>query len=179
MLTFAALAALPDADVLVVAMGAHDGGVIGHRGASHSLAVAVVIGLASALLARRLGWPFLRTAIACTLAVCSHGILDALGEGGRGIPLLWPFSEVRVMSPWRLLPDAPRGFKLLSRHGLFDVALEFLVFLPLTAFALWPARQPRPQLVVIDGEGGAVWGAARAQDRAPFEEREPPVRSTG
>ena len=105
MLTFAALSAMPDADVIAVALGAHDSGVIGHRGASHSLSIAVAVGVVCALVARRMRWPVLRTAIAGMLAVASHGILDALGEGGRGIPLLWPFSHTRFMSPLRLLPE--------------------------------------------------------------------------
>jgi inner membrane protein len=140
LLAFAALAELPDADVLGVALGIPDVGACGHRGASHSFFLAVVIGLATAVLARRFGWPVVRTAVAATLAVASHGILDACGEGGRGIPLLWPLSDARFMSPWRLLPDAPRGLKMLSRPGLLDLAVEFTVFFPLTAFALWPSR---------------------------------------
>ncbi|HEY2731175.1 MAG TPA: metal-dependent hydrolase [Polyangia bacterium] len=141
LLFFAALAELPDADVLGVACGVRDLGCFGHRGASHSFLMAVVIGLLSGLAARRFGWPAVRTAVAATLAVASHGILDACGEGGRGIPLLWPLSDARFMSPWRLLPDAPRGMKMLSSAGLLDLAVEFAVFFPLTAFALWPGRR--------------------------------------
>jgi inner membrane protein len=140
LLAFAALSALPDMDVFVVALGASDAGAGGHRGASHSLFVAAVIGVLVALYARRHAWPVVRTAVAATLAVASHGLLDAIGEGGRGIPLFWPFSDARFMSPWRVLPDAPRGLQLLSRHGLLEVCIELLVFLPMTAFALWPSR---------------------------------------
>jgi inner membrane protein len=139
MLAFATLAVLPDLDVFVVACGLPDEGAGGHRGASHSLVLALGLGLLAALAARRFGWPIIRTAVAATLAVASHGVLDAIGEGGRGIPLLWPLSDARFMSPWRLLPDAPRGLKMLSRPGLFDLAVEFVIFFPLTAFALWPA----------------------------------------
>jgi len=182
MFTFAALSAMPDADVLAVAMGAHDSGFAGHRGASHSLSVAIAVGVVCALAARKLGWPVLRTAIAGTLAVASHGILDAFGEGGRGIPLLWPFSHARFMSPLRLLPDAPRGLRLLSsRSGLWDLVLEFVFFLPVTLAAVWPARQPRPRLVAIDG--GAAAQAQRpggpSPAAVPVEETEPPFRSTG
>lgn len=143
LLTFAALSSLPDFDVFGVACGLPDEGVCGHRGVSHSIAFAVTVGIATALLARRIGWPFVRTAVAATLAVASHAVLDIFGEGGRGIPLLWPLSDDRYMSPWRLLPDAPRGFKMLSRPGLFDLVSEFVVFFPLTAFALWPAGRWR------------------------------------
>jgi inner membrane protein len=142
LLFFAALAALPDLDVVAVACGTHDHGVFGHRGVSHSLVAAIVLGLASAALAKRLGWPVVRTAVAATLAVASHGLIDALGEGGRGIPFLWPLSDARFHSPWRVLPDAPRGLKMLSRPGLVDLAIEFVVFFPLTAFALWRGRPP-------------------------------------
>ena len=147
LLFFALLAVLPDFDVFAVACGVHDVGVFGHRGVSHSFFAALAIGLVSGLVGRRFGWPVVRTAVAATLAVASHGVLDACGEGGRGIPLLWPLSDARFFSPWRVLPDAPRGFKMLSRHGLLDLAVEFVVFFPLTAFALWrrrPARRPRP-----------------------------------
>jgi inner membrane protein len=143
LLFFAVLAELPDVDVFAVACGTADDGPLGHRGASHALATALALGLLSAALARRFGWPIVRTAVAATLAVASHGILDACGEGGRGIPLLWPFMDARFMSPWRLLPDAPRGLKMLSRAGLLDLAVEFVVFFPLTVFALWRGR-PAP-----------------------------------
>ena len=32
---------------------------------------------------------------------------------------------------------------MLSRPGLLDFAVEFVVFFPLTAFAMWPSRLPR------------------------------------
>ena len=79
---FAGMAVLPDVDVLIVACGACDDGLIGHRGASHSLVMALGIGITLALLMRRLGWPVLRTAIAASFAVGSHGVLDALAQGG-------------------------------------------------------------------------------------------------
>jgi inner membrane protein len=140
LLFFATLAVLPDADIFVVACGVPDVGPFGHRGFTHSLVTALALGLLCGVFARRFGWPAVRTAVAATLAVASHGILDAWGEGGRGIPLLWPLSDARFLSPWRFLPDAPRGLKLLSRPGLLEFAVEFAVFFPLTAFALWRGR---------------------------------------
>jgi inner membrane protein len=166
LLFFAALAELPDADVFGVACGVEDFGPFGHRGASHSFCTAVTIGLLSGLLARRFGWPAVRTAVAATLALASHGILDACGEGGRGIPLLWPFTDARFMSPWRMLPDAPRGMRMLSRPGLVDLAVEFAVFFPLTAFALWPSRPAllRRKTPLANPRVGA---AVLAPDHAP------------
>ncbi len=147
MLFFALLAVLPDADIIGVACGVPDLGAFGHRGFSHSLVTALALGVLCGVFAQRFGWPAVRTAVAATLAIASHGILDACGEGGRGIPLLWPLCDTRFMSPWRVLPDAPRGFKILSRPGLLEFAVEFAIFFPLTAFALWrrPARSLRPR----------------------------------
>ncbi|MES1165303.1 MAG: metal-dependent hydrolase, partial [Verrucomicrobiota bacterium] len=122
LLLFAALAALPDLDVLLVALGAADGGAIGHRGASHSLGMALLIALVAAVAARRFGWPALRTAVAAGAAVASHAFLDLLGARGKGLALLWPLSAHRFHSPWRVFPDAPRGMKLLSWYGMAELA---------------------------------------------------------
>jgi inner membrane protein len=189
MLLFAALALLPDADVALVALGACDGGTCGHRGASHSLPLALAIGLLAGLLARWRRWPVLRTMVATTFAVGSHALLDFLGAGGRGLPLLWPFSEARFTSPIRIFPDAPRGLALLSLPGAINVAIELAVFLPLMVYALWPRiaawvsaralgrRLPQlPNLSFIEGGAG---GAAPAPASAISDERDPPLRSTG
>ena len=140
-LLFAAFSILPDADLIVVSCGAHDWGAIGHRGASHSLVMALMLGVACGLFARRMGLPALRTAIAITATVGSHGLLDTIGENGRGIPLLWPLSDHRFMSPWRFLPDAPRVEDFLSRDGIVSLLSEFCYFLPLMAYVLWPRKR--------------------------------------
>jgi len=173
LLLFAILAALPDIDVVLVALGAADGGAIGHRGASHSLGMALFMALVAAVAARRFGWPPLRTAIAAGAAMASHTFLDLLGAQGKGLAVLWPLSTHRFHSPWRVFPDAPRGMKLLSRYGLIELATEFALFMPITLYALWPrllARlrgEPSPRLRVIAGDGvpaTASTPAARTDD---------------
>ncbi len=182
LLVFAVLAVLPDADVLLVALGACDNGVCGHRGFSHSFPFAIAIGILGGLMARRLRWPVLRTTVATIVAVGSHAVLDLLAADGRGLPLLWPFSDHRFTSPVRLLADAPRGMALLSWHGVVNVAIELVLFSPVVIYSLWPRL--------------AAWFAARSLSRriAPlphlaFEaptpsptavtEADPPVRSAG
>lgn len=194
LILFAGLALLPDADVLLVTLGACDAGACGHRGASHSLPVAIVIGLLGGLVARRLRWPVLRTVLATTVAVGSHALLDVLGAGGRGLPLLWPFSETRFISPVRIFPDAPRGLALLSWPGLTNVAIEFAVFLPIMVFSAWPkvagwlsARglirhiPMLPSLTFIEGGVEPAPPDAPSATPAPTvsDERDPPLRSAG
>ena len=189
MSAFAALALLPDADVIFVALGANDDGILGHRGASHSLSVAVAVGLLAALAARRFGWPVMRTAIACGLAVASHALLDVLGHGGRGLPLLWPLSGARFESPWRIFPDAPRGLNLLSWRGVADLAIEFTLFMPITACALWqrfsdrawPWHRESPELTMIAGGGAPapIPIPIPVNDTAPLpDEQDSPLRSS-
>jgi inner membrane protein len=188
MALFAGLALLPDADVVLVALGTCDAGACGHRGASHSLPLALAIGILAAIAAWRVGWPVVRTMVGTTLAVASHALLDVLGAGGRGLPLLWPFTDARFMSPIRIFPDAPRGSALLSRPGVISVLIEFAVFLPVMLYALWPriarlmsarARahaipQP-PSLTFIEG-GGALPAAAEPSLSA---DHDPQIRSVG
>ena len=188
MALFAGLALLPDADVFLVALGTCDTGACGHRGASHSLPLALGIGLLAGLAAWRVGWPVFRTAVATTLAVASHALLDVLGAGGRGLPLLWPFSDARFMSPIRIFPDAPRGFGMLSRPGVMSLAIEFAVFLPVMLYALWPRITARmsarargqaipqlPSLTFIEGGGALSASAAPSLS----DDRDPPIRSAG
>ena len=111
--------------------------------------MAVAAGVFCALAARWWRWPVLRTALAGAAAVASHTLLDLLGAGGKSLALFWPLSSARFHSPWRLLPDAPRGLKLLSSSGLLEFVTEFALFLPITIYALWPqiagrARQHAP-----------------------------------
>jgi inner membrane protein len=149
---FGVLGTLPDFDVFAVMLGASEHTTAGHRGASHSLLMALALAVAGGLLARRYGWNGVRTALALALAVGSHSVLDTLAQGGRAIPLFWPLTSHRFAAPLRLFPDAPRGVAFISRHGLTVAALEFAYFLPVTAFALWPrARKRRPNLQLLDG----------------------------
>jgi inner membrane protein len=192
MAAFAALALLPDADVLLVTLGACDAGACGHRGASHSLPLALAIGLLAGYAARKLRWPVVRTTVAVTLAVASHALLDFLGAGGRGLPLLWPFSSARFVSPIRIFPDAPRGLKMLSGPGVVSFAIEFAVFFPVLIYALWPrirrwmssravarAIPKLPSLAFIEGGAGLSAAAASAPAPAVSDDHDPPIRSAG
>jgi inner membrane protein len=179
---FAALSVLPDADVLVVALGASDSGSFGHRGAMHSFSMALVVALACALWARRSGWPVGRTALAGAAAVASHTVLDLLGAGGKSLELFWPLTSARFHSPWRILPDAPRGLTLLSARGLLELATEFVLFLPVTIYALWPQLAARlgrarvPNLQLVEGPPAPL---ARRDDPPNSAEQDPPLQSSG
>lgn len=140
MVTMGVLSMLPDADVIGFAFGVPYHATWGHRGAFHSLAVAVLIGLAAALLTRRLGIGYLRAAVLAVATVASHGLLDAMTDGGLGVALLWPFTAERYFFPWRPIPVAPIGIRFVSERGLRILLVEGLGFSPLVVWALWKRR---------------------------------------
>jgi inner membrane protein len=137
---YAALALLPDADVIGFALGVRYADPWGHRGATHSLLFALLVALLVAGVARALRGPALRTGLLALLAVGSHGLLDTFTDGGLGAALLWPFRETRYFAPWHPLPVAPIGAGMLSSRGLYVLAVELVAFLPLWTVALLPRR---------------------------------------
>jgi len=144
MLAFSVLSMLPDADVVGMALGVRYGAPWGHRGATHSLAMAVVVGVvaAVALSSRPISrCDLLPRALLAVVVVASHGVLDAMTDGGKGVALLWPWTTRRFFLPWRPIPVAPIGVGLLSTDGLEVVAWEAAAFLPLLLYALWPRRR--------------------------------------
>lgn len=138
MVTFTALSLGPDADVVTFLLGIPYEHALGHRGATHSLFVAL-LGAACALAPQT---HRLRAAILGVLVIASHGLLDAATTGGLGIALFWPFDDTRYFLPARPIPVAPIGRGMLSGRGLYVLAVEALLFAPLLLYALWP-RRPR------------------------------------
>jgi inner membrane protein len=134
------LALLPDADVVAFALGIPYSAPFGHRGATHSLAFAMVLTLFIAGTAATLALPVARIAVTCGIVLLTHGLLDTLTDGGLGIALLWPFSNHRYFAPWRPIPVAPIGLGMLSARGLSVTVAETLLFLPLWLVAAWPRR---------------------------------------
>lgn len=140
----------PDADVIAFGLGIPYEAPFGHRGASHSLVFALLFGIAAGLLA---GWQApdrsrarargLKVGAFVAAVVLTHGPLDALTDGGRGVALLWPFSTERIFFPWRPIPVAPIGIHFLSRQGWEAARVELVGFLPLWLYALLPRRVRR------------------------------------
>jgi len=123
--------AIPDLDVLGFSFGVHYGDVLGHRGFTHSFVFAAL--LAAAVTWVLLGgdlrggavppWTFL------FLATASHGLLDAMTNGGLGVAFFSPFSNARYFFPWTPVRVAPIGlFRFFSMRGLF-VFLSELVWI--------------------------------------------------
>jgi inner membrane protein len=143
----AGCAMLPDADVIGIPLGVPFGSVLGHRGLTHSLifAAALAAPLAPWLADRGArGWLWLYL----FAATASHGLLDAMTNGGIGVAFFAPFDTTRYYVPWRPIVVSPISVRaFVSQWGLAVLASEArYVWLPAALFAaaaLWLTRASR------------------------------------
>jgi len=129
-------AMLPDADVVAFKLGIAYADDFGHRGASHSLFFAAIVGAIGAMTHRYFGvraWLAAAWLFACA---ASHPLLDALTNGGLGVALWWPWSDARLFAPWRPIAVSPIGNGFFSARGVAVMASELRwVWLPCAALA--------------------------------------------
>lgn len=133
----AACSILPDADVIGVPLGIPFGSVLGHRGLSHSLLFAAVLAVVVvAAFFRRAPGSRTRLWLYFFLATASHGVLDALTDGGPGIAFLAPFDDTRYFFPWRPIVVSPLGIRpFFSAWGLRVIESELVwIWLPAIVF---------------------------------------------
>lgn len=125
----AVLPVLPDLDVLGLPLGLRFMGMWGHRGISHSFVVALAMGIVAAMLThRRFGARVLPLASYFALITASHGLFDALTNGGPGVAFWAPFDNTRYFFPWRPIPVSPLAGNFFSEWGWRVFRAELLVF---------------------------------------------------
>ena len=134
------LAVFPDADVLAFPLGIAYESPLGHRGLTHSLPFAAFLAVAvisleyrkgSVSFAQRLGLLAL-----AFVAVASHGLLDALTDGGLGVGFWLPLADGRWFLPWRPIAVSPIGVtSFLSGDPIAVLGSEArVVWLPSAVF---------------------------------------------
>ena len=149
----AVFAAAPDLDAIGFRYGIEYGDLLGHRGLSHSIpfavimaAVAVGAGFRGGVSGLRAGWLWLYLFLALT----SHGLLDAMTDGGLGVALLAPIDDTRYFFPLRPIRVSPIGIRqFFSARGAEVIGSELAwVWLPavlLGAIALgWKRARTSP-----------------------------------
>jgi inner membrane protein len=119
----AACAVLPDLDVAGFGYGIRYDDLLGHRGLSHSLLFAAALAtlLRAAAFPRQMpGAPHVWTCL--LLATASHGVLDALTDGGLGIAFFAPFDDgryhQRAALPVRARPGSAAQRAAVGRAAL-------------------------------------------------------------
>jgi membrane-bound metal-dependent hydrolase YbcI (DUF457 family) len=134
-LAFAILGIAADLDLLAGA----------HRGPTHSMAAALLVGVAAWLVVRGRNARAVRIATACALAYGSHVLLDWLGTDTSppvGVPALWPISSAYFEAPWHIFDPISRRFSqpaLFWMPNVVAVTRELLILVPIVAL-VWLAR---------------------------------------
>jgi inner membrane protein len=142
MFVFSVVSLWPDADAIAFALGIPYEHPFGHRGATHSLVMALVTALVAYVVASREKLPAMRTALFAGIVTASHGLLDTMTYGGgKGVALLWPFTNERFWAPFRFIPISPIGVHILSERGFTVMLTEVLIFAPFWLYAIWPRRK--------------------------------------
>jgi inner membrane protein len=133
-----ACATLPDIDAVGLWLGIPYTHPFGHRGFTHGLPFSVALAGAAYLIAPEVGAAPSIAFLVLLISAASHGLLDALTNGGLGVAFFSPFSHRRYFLPWRVIEVSPLSlFALFSRHGLrvFGSELRY-VWAPCLAFGL-------------------------------------------
>jgi len=125
---------LPDIDVLAFSFRIPYEAPFGHRGFTHSIVFAM---LWATLLMSIFGKANKKTWwIVIFLSTISHGLLDAMTSGGKGVGFFIPFNNSRFFFPFREIVVSPIGIeKFFSKWGI-KVLLSELKFLFLPCFII-------------------------------------------
>jgi inner membrane protein len=129
---------LPDADSIGFRLGIPYGSMFGHRGFSHSLVFAVILGLVGLVCAKWLRSKRITAFFIIAIAALSHGLLDALTNGGYGIAFFSPFSNERYFFPWQPIRVSPLSItRFLSFRGWKVLQSEFMwIWVPVIAVSV-------------------------------------------
>src|SRR5215467_8718082 len=136
----AACSVIPDIDVIGFRFGIHYGDFWGHRGFTHSLVFAALLSVAVTLILSQHGIAGIgRIALFAYLflAAASHGVLDAMTNGGLGVAFFSPFENSRYFLRWRPILVSPISVhRFFSGRGLAVFRSELLwIWVPAILFA--------------------------------------------
>ena len=145
----AVLAAVPDLDSIGFRFGIRYGDVLGHRGITHSLLFAAVLSAVvvatifpsgAGPVPRSQLWLYL------FLATASHGVLDAMTNGGLGVAFFAPFDNTRYFFPFTPIQVSPINVRAFFGEWGARVLMSELVWIWIpsalfAAAALWLRRR--------------------------------------
>ena len=138
---------IPDLDILTFRFGIAYGDLWGHRGMTHSFLFAFIWSIFLwFLINKTTDYKNLRfisktslTAITILfLSTSSHGVLDAMTNGGLGVAFFSPFDTTRYFLPWQPIQVSPIGVAaFFSSAGLRVIISELIwIGIPMLVFLI-------------------------------------------
>ena len=132
-------AIIPDVDVLGLHYGINYADVWGHRGMTHSFSFAFLLSLAVVFSAfRQIQFKTLRIRLIIFffLVASSHGILDALTNGGLGVAFFAPFDNSRYFFSYQPIQVSPISISAFIEGRAWYVLRSELVWVGLPCLIL-------------------------------------------
>lgn len=128
-----ACATIPDLDVIGFEFDIPYGSMLGHRGFSHSVLFALILGMLVTRIFFKeetsksidfisISWYY----FACTV---SHGIFDAMTDGGKGVGFFIPFSAERFFFSFRPIPVSPLNMQSFFTSYGWSILKQELLFI--------------------------------------------------
>ncbi|MGM5468698.1 metal-dependent hydrolase [Flavobacteriaceae bacterium LMO-SS05] len=125
---------LPDIDVLAFHFGVPYEAPFGHRGFTHSILFAVIW---ATILMFTFGKNHKNLFFfVIFFSTISHGILDALTTGGRGVGFFIPFDTTRYFFPWQVITVSPLNIERFFSEWGFQVLLSEIKFIFVPCFLI-------------------------------------------
>jgi len=125
---------LPDLDVLAFNFGIPYSHPFGHRGFTHSILFAILWATVLMFIFgkqnKKIWW------LVIFLSTISHGILDAMTSGGKGVGFFIPFDNNRFFFPFREIIVSPIGIERFFSEWGFRVILSELKYIALPCFII-------------------------------------------
>jgi len=132
---------LPDVDVIGFALGLPYEHEWGHRGMTHSLAFALLVSLFVVIVAYRTvsvgSRDWWKLCVHFFLVTASHGVLDAMTNGGLGVAFFAPFDHARYFFPWTPIKVSPIEVSRFFRARSIRVILSELIWVWAPVMALF------------------------------------------
>jgi inner membrane protein len=156
---------ISDLDVIGFRFGIRYGDFWGHRGFTHSLLFAALVASAVMFVGFRRVLPGLGRFpmwMYFFLATASHGLLDAVTDGGLGVAFFAPFDNHHYFLPWTPIRVSPIGVgRFFSERGFAVLQSELLwIWLPaaLLALSVWLMRRRADSLILKSGVKFSLFG---------------------
>jgi len=126
---------------------------VGHRGMTHSLLFAAPLGVAAGAILGGGKAQVFRNSSLLFLVTASHGLLDAMTNGGLGIAFFSPFDTTRYFFHWRPIQVSPIGiggfFSARGASILFSETIYVWMPAAIVGLALfnwrWSQESGKPQ----------------------------------
>lgn len=137
LLSGAVCSIIPDLDVIGFYFGIQYGDLWGHRGMTHSLLFAALLSAALVTMWYKLKAKATQVGIFVYLFLCtaSHGVLDALTDGGLGVAFFSPFDTSRYFFAARPVAVSPIGISSFFSEDAFHVLASEVTWIWLPTIA--------------------------------------------